>query len=81
MVTARATNRYGHLLDKGVLYRLLNNRVYIGEAVHKGISYPGEHEGIIDRKLCDQAHAILTESPRKRAANTRGRSTPALLKD
>jgi len=79
LVLARATNRYGHLLDKGVLYKLLNNRVYIGEAVHKGVSYPGEHEAIIDRKLWDQAHAILKESPRKRAANTRAQ-TPALLK-
>jgi site-specific DNA recombinase len=51
LVLAGATNRYGHLLDKGVLYRLLNNRVYIGEAVHKGVSYPGEHQAIIDRKL------------------------------
>src|SRR5712664_804788 len=79
LVLAGATNRYGHLLDKGVLYRLLNNRVYIGEAVHKGVSYPGEHQAIIDRKLWDQAHAILKLSPRKRAANTRAQ-TPALLK-
>jgi site-specific DNA recombinase len=79
LVAAGATNRYGHLLDKGVLYRLLNNRVYIGEAVHKGNSYPGEHEAIIDRKLWDQAHAILKESPRKRAASTRAQ-TPAMLK-
>ena len=79
LVIARAINRYGHLLDKGVLYRLLNNRVYIGEAVHKGVSYPGEHEAIIDRKLWDQAHAILTESPRKRAAAARAQ-TPALLR-
>jgi site-specific DNA recombinase len=79
LVAAGATNRYGHLLDKGVLYRLLNNRVYIGEAVHKGASYPGEHEAIVDRKLWDQAHAILRESPRKRAAKTRAQ-TPALLK-
>jgi site-specific DNA recombinase len=76
---ARQTARYGHLLDKGVLYRLLNNRVYIGEAVHKGISYPGEHEAIVDRKHWDQAHAILRESPRKRAVSTRAQ-TPALLK-
>src|SRR6266481_5109634 len=79
LVAAGAKNRYGHLLDKGVLYRLLNNRVYIGDAVHKGVSYPGEQEAIIDRKLWDQAHAILKESPRKRAASTRAQ-TPALLK-
>ena len=79
LVVAGAKNRYGHLLDKGVLYRLLNNRVYIGDAVHKGIAYPGEHEAIIDCKLWDQAHAILKESPRKRAASARAQ-TPALLK-
>jgi site-specific DNA recombinase len=79
LVAAGAKNRYGHLLDKAVLYRLLNNRVYIGDAVHKGDSYPGEHEAIIDRKLWDQAHAILKQSPRKRAATTRAQ-TPALLK-
>ncbi len=79
LVAAGERNRYGHLLDKGVLYKLLNNRVYIGEAVHKGTSYPGEHEAIIDRGLWDEVHAILKESPRKRANNARAR-TPALLR-
>src|ERR1700686_2541511 len=79
LVLARATNRYGQLLDKGVLYRILNNRVYIGDAVHKGVSYPGEHQAIIDRKLWDQVHAILKQSPRRRAASARAQ-TPALLK-
>ena len=79
LVRKGATNRYGHLLDKGVLYKLLNNRVYIGDAVHKGTSYPGEHEPIIDRKLWDQVHAIMQQSPRKRAATARAQ-TPAILK-
>jgi site-specific DNA recombinase len=74
-----ARNRYGQAIDKGVLYKLLKNRTYIGEAVHKGVSYPGEHEAIIDRKLWDRVHAIIQESPRKRGAASRAR-TPALLK-
>ena len=73
------TGKRGKLIDKGYLYKLLNNRVYAGEAVHKGVAYPGEHEAIIDRVLWDRVHAILRESPRKRAANTRAQ-TPALLK-
>jgi site-specific DNA recombinase len=73
------TSRKGAALSKGQIYRLLNNRVYIGEAVHKGVSYPGEHKATIDRDLWDKVHAILTVSPRKRAANTRAK-TPALLK-
>ncbi len=79
LVANKATNRYGHLLDKGVLYKLLNNRVYIGDAVHKGTAYPGEHQAIIDRKLWDQVHAIIKDSPRTRAAGARAQ-TPAILK-
>jgi len=69
----------GNRIDKKYLYRLLNNRAYIGEAVHKGDSYPGEHDAIIEKDVWDKVHAILTESPRKRAARTRA-DTPALLK-
>ena len=72
-------NKQDTLIDKGYLYRLLNNRVYRGEAVHKGKAYPGEHDSIIDEDLWDRAHSILQESPRKRANNSRAR-TPALLK-
>ena len=72
-------NKRGKPIDKGFLYKLINNRVYLGEAVHKGTAYPGEHEAIIDQVLWDKVHSILQESPRLRAKNTR-RQTPALLK-
>jgi DNA invertase Pin-like site-specific DNA recombinase len=71
--------KQGKVVDKGYVYKLLNNRVYIGEAVHKGVAYPGEHQAIIDRTLWNRVHTVLRESPRKRAANTRAQ-TPALLK-
>jgi hypothetical protein len=79
LVATGALNKRGKPIDKGFLYKLFRNRVYIGEAVHKGTSYPGEHQAIIDQPLWDQVHSILQESPRKRAANTRAK-TPALLK-
>jgi DNA invertase Pin-like site-specific DNA recombinase len=72
-------SKQGTLIDKGYLYRLLNNRVYRGEALHKSTAYPGEHDAIIDADLWDRVHAILQESPRKRANNSRAQ-TPALLK-
>jgi len=72
-------NKQGRPIDKGFLYRLLNNRVYVGDAIHKGTAYPGEHDAIIDRDLWDRVHAIMEASPRNRAANTRAQ-TPALLK-
>jgi hypothetical protein len=55
------------------------NRVYLGEAVHKGQSYPGEHAAIISRDLWDRVHAILAESPRVRGAKNRAQA-PALLR-
>ncbi|MEQ9811524.1 MAG: recombinase family protein [Azospirillaceae bacterium] len=73
------TTKRGRPVDKGFVYKLLANRVYIGLAVHKGEAYPGQHAAIIDRDLWDRVHAILKESPRTRAAKTRAQ-TPALLK-
>ncbi len=69
----------GRRIDKGYLYKLINNQVYIGKAVHKGTAYPGEHEAIISQDLWDKVHSIIKESPRARANHTRAQ-TPALLK-
>ena len=69
----------GNPVTKNFLYRMLSNRAYIGEAVHKGQSYPGEHQRLIDQKTWERVRAILRESPRIRANNTRS-GTPALLK-
>ncbi|WP_229773719.1 recombinase family protein [Iodidimonas muriae] len=74
----RCTKR-GRPFDKGIVYKLLNNRVYVGEAVHKGTSYPGEHDGIVEREAFDKVQAILAANGRTRAAATRS-ATPALLK-
>jgi site-specific DNA recombinase len=79
LVQEGVRNKYGKLVDKGILYKMLNNPVYIGVALHKGVSYPGEHVGIIDLKIWDKVQARFQESPRKRAAATRAK-TPSLLK-
>ena len=54
------TTKRGHPIDKGTVYKLLNNRVYVGEAVHKGTAYPGEHEPIVSRALWDVSGVLLT---------------------
>ena len=72
-------NRYGQRLDKGRIYKLLHNPVYIGEAVHKGNAYPGEHRPIIAKALWDKVQAVFAENPNKRAGKSRAQ-TPALLK-
>ena len=47
--------------------------------MHKGTVYQGEHKAIISQELWDKVHAILRDSPRRRAARSRAQ-TPALLK-
>lgn len=74
-----ARNKQGKRIDKGYLYRVLNNRVYLGKAMHKGIEHPGEHVLIIERNLWDRVHRLIKTSPRARGHRLLGRA-PALLK-
>ncbi|WP_425067775.1 recombinase family protein [Reyranella sp.] len=69
----------GRIIDKGALYRILRNQVYVGLAVHKGVAYPGEHAAIVSQALWDKVQSILQESPRVRGCRARA-ATPALLK-
>jgi site-specific DNA recombinase len=77
--TEGVLTKRGSPIDKGFIYKTLNNRIYLGEAVHKGVSYPGEHKAIVEQALWDKVHEVLKVSPRQRASNTRAQ-TPALLK-
>lgn len=54
--------RKGAEWNTGHVYRLLNNRVYIGEIVLKDESYTGEHEGIVDRGTWGKVQAILADN-------------------
>jgi DNA invertase Pin-like site-specific DNA recombinase len=64
--------------SRGALYKLLANRIYIGEIFHKGNSYPGEHKAIIDRELWESVRAKLAENHRARRQRT-DTSEPSLL--
>jgi DNA invertase Pin-like site-specific DNA recombinase len=46
-------------LSRGALYHILNNRVYLGEIVHRKQAYPGKHEAIIDSRLWDKVATKL----------------------
>ena len=77
--TQDGKERQGGPIDRKALYGYFANRVYLGEAVHKGVSYPGEHEALIDQPTWDKVHAILGENTRVRGSRPRTES-PALLK-
>jgi site-specific DNA recombinase len=71
--------RGGKPWTKGAVYKVLANRVYLGEALHKGVAHPGEHVAIIDQRAWDKAYAVMAEPAHRRGAGTRAQ-TPALLK-
>jgi site-specific DNA recombinase len=77
--TASDGSRYGgQPIARGALYVMLQNRIYRGEIVHKGKSYPGEHEGIVDEALWNTVQAILSANRVDRASGTTGHE-PNLL--
>jgi site-specific DNA recombinase len=77
--TQDGKHRPGKPMDKGSIYKILNNRVYLGEAVHKGTPHPGEHAAIIDRDTWEKVHTILAENAVVRANGARAQ-TPSLLR-
>jgi DNA invertase Pin-like site-specific DNA recombinase len=67
----------GCSFDRGALYHLLQNRIYRGEVLHKGIAYPGEHEAIVEEELWLAVQAKLADN---RATRRKSRvETGALL--
>ena len=75
---AGATTKRGRPLNKVDIYRVLSNRVYLGDAVHKGTAYPGEHDAILSQAAWDAAHAILQINPRVRVNRSRNTTDPLL---
>ena len=71
--------REGKPIDKGLVYKLLGNRTYLGELRHKEQWYQAEHLPIVEQTVWDSVHAILATNGRSRANATRA-TTPFLLK-
>jgi DNA invertase Pin-like site-specific DNA recombinase len=69
----RANAKGGLPFNRGHLYQLLNNQLYIGRIVHKGTSHPGQHPAIIDQETWNAVQAKLAE-------NTQGKTRRATAK-
>jgi DNA invertase Pin-like site-specific DNA recombinase len=55
----------GGPMNRGALFHLLSNRVYVGEIPHKGESYPGLHPPIIERDVFDAVQVRLAAQTRR----------------
>ncbi len=68
----------GEPFTRGHIYKLLANPIYIGDIVHKGESYPGEHEPIIDRKTWTAVQEQLSRNAIVRRCGSNAKD-PSLL--
>ena len=77
-ISAAGRTSGGTAYSRGALYHLLNNRIYIGEIVHRGRSHPGQHEAIVSRELWNRIATRLEENNQAHRMG-KSRSTPSLL--
>lgn len=60
----------GLTFSRGHLYQLLHNPIYIGETAHKGKTYPGLHEAIIEKGTWDAVQKMFDEQAPARTSPT-----------
>ena len=61
-VSGKGNTKGGGPWYVGGLTHFLRNRVYVGDVVHKGEVFPGEHDAILTRELFDRVQAQLDEN-------------------
>lgn len=66
--SARRFERGNELLNRASVTKILTNRAYIGELVHKGNYRPGEHQGIVPRALFNSVQRHFHEEMLRREA-------------
>ncbi|NTZ43992.1 recombinase family protein [Altererythrobacter sp. SALINAS58] len=59
---ASGPHKGGCVYQRGTLYHLLSNRIYLGMTVHKGEAFTGEHELIVGKELFAQVQAKLAQN-------------------
>jgi DNA invertase Pin-like site-specific DNA recombinase len=71
----------GAPFTRGHIYKLLANPIYVGDIVHKGERFGGEHEAIIDHEVWDAAQQQLrcNAVTRRHGTNTKTRALLAGL--
>ena len=70
--------RGGSHFERGALYLILQNRLYLGEITHKEASYPGEHAAIIDQTTWDAVQRRLADNRQEEQSGQRAHA-PSLL--
>lgn len=73
-VTRDGKSRGGQPMDRTTLYRILNNRMYIGEAMFDGEWHAGVYPPIIDLDLWRAVQEKLAQRARRKGISNQGRA-------
>jgi site-specific DNA recombinase len=69
-VSQQGNRASGKPIDRNGLYRILNNRMYLGELFYRQEWHASKHQPIIDQSLWDQVHEILDRRARRKGVPT-----------
>jgi site-specific DNA recombinase len=76
---ARSGRSFGGTpLDRGAVYKILSNPVYIGKIRHKDLVHDGRHEPIIAQDVWHRVHELLRDSPRQHSPSSKRKSRAPL---
>lgn len=59
-VSRRGRQHGGRPFGRGALYHLLQNQVYLGMIVHKGVPHLGQHPAIVPQDLWERVQQVLS---------------------
>ena len=78
-VSANGLRSGGAAYSRGALYRILQNRIYLGEIPHRGQSYPGEHVAVVPRELWERVQERLRSDNQGRRTGIRAKVSNLLV--
>lgn len=77
--SAKGNRSGGIVLDRGHIYQILTNPIYVGRIRHHSKVYEGMHEGIVEQAIWDNVQVTLQENASRKRGSGLSASEPSLL--
>lgn len=77
-LTKKGKKREGALWNTSHVYRLLNNKMYIGFVSHNKSQFQGEHKPIIEKKVFDKVQLILSDGKSEKVSLSKSKTLSPL---
>ena len=78
-ISAAGNRSGGCSYSRGALYKILQNRIYLGEIHHRGQNHAGEHEAIVRRDLWERVQAQRRSDNQGRRNGLKANSSSLLV--